>query len=115
MSETETPVEREAGALRRLIRHSEVLLDSVAETLTDLLERVRLGESTDLRTLTSKQSELETALKRAVEIERRYDEWQTARTGELRDGEIDLDAVRDEVGRRLARLRAAGDAGELPG
>ncbi|MBS8227893.1 hypothetical protein DYI42_16830 [Vannielia litorea] len=37
-------------------------------------------------------------------------------TGERTGGGVlDLDTARAEIGRRLARLRAAGDAGELPG
>lgn len=99
---------------RRLIARSRILLASVAETLADLLRRIRAGEPRALKGLAAKHAELETALRRAEEIEGRYDAWRAARGGDV-PGEIDLDAARGEIGRRLDRLRAARGSGDVSG
>jgi len=97
-------------ALRQYREDAVTLLRAVRETLAGLLKRVAAGEEGALRDLAGKQAELESALRRVFEAEARYHEW-SERNGGPAGGGLDLDAARDEIGRRLDRLRAAGGAG----
>lgn len=87
-----------------------LLMRAVRETLANLLRQLVAGEGGALRDIVGKQAELESALKRVFEAEMRYDDWMQRRGG-AGDGEFDLDEARDEIGRRLDRLRAAEGAG----
>ncbi|MBW7922983.1 MAG: hypothetical protein H3C51_12910 [Rubellimicrobium sp.] len=87
-----------------------VLLRAVRATLADLLRQLLEGDGAALRDIVAKQAELESALKRVFEAETRYDDWMQRSSGGG-DGVLDLDAARDEIGRRLDRLRAAAGAG----
>ncbi len=87
-----------------------LLMRAVRETLANLLRQLVAGEGGALRDIVGKQAELESALKRVFEAEMRYDDWMQRRGG-AGDGEFDLDEARNEIGRRLDRLRAAEGAG----
>jgi len=100
-----------------------LLLTSVRSTLADLLREVREGDGNTLRQLVLTQAELEIALRRAIETEQKFNVWneKNVATGQAAGksgagggagsggGEIDLDAVRYDIGCRLARLRACCD------
>ncbi len=105
----------EAGP-KKLFDDCMLLLASVRSSLADLLREVREGNGDTLRQLVLTQAELEIALRRAIETEQRFNVWneknavtaKDAAKGGTRAGgdEIDLDAVRYDIGCRLARLRA---------
>jgi hypothetical protein len=81
------------------------LLRSVRRTLRNLLERAEDGDDAVLKEIGLKQSELESALKRAFDAEERYNDWQ-ARTSGLRNAaEIDFAALREELACRINTLR----------
>ncbi|KAA9009246.1 hypothetical protein [Histidinibacterium aquaticum] len=105
----------DAKAFSRLIRRSRTLLESLTETLADLLEQVEAQKGSALKPLTLKASELQSALKRAEEIEGQYHDWHANRSRTLRPGDYDLDAARAEVERRLDQLRGALGAGPADG
>ena len=111
MSETKSELVSVADEYRAQIQSSSLLLASVSQTLTAVLDQVRAGNLAGLKDIAKKHGELETALGRAHETERKFNEWQRRQSGALADGEIDFDAVRDEIGRRLDRLRDVGGAG----
>ena len=94
---------------KKLISKNRLLLKTVSEVLFDILGRLQEGEDGHLKALIVRQSELASALRRADEIERKYDEWLTSHTGALAAGEIDLDTARDEIRRRLDCLRSGED------
>ena len=81
------------------------LLRSVRRTLSDLLDRVQDGETGLLKDIGLKQSELESALKRAFEAEERYNDWSAKNSGVTNAAEIDFDALREEIACRLQTLR----------
>ncbi len=84
------------------VESARALFQSITETLGVLLDEVRKGDGRRLRALPLKQAELETAHVRCGELERRFNE-KYGNTAD--DGELDLDAIRHEIGCRLNRLR----------
>ncbi|WP_210527508.1 hypothetical protein [Rubellimicrobium arenae] len=86
-------------------RDALTLLRSVRRTLSDLLDRVSDDEPGLLKDIGLKQSELETALKRAFEAEEKYNAWHERHSGVTNACEIDFDTLREELACRLARLR----------
>ncbi len=99
---------------KKLIIRNRLLLKTVSDVLYDILNRVKDGQGQHLKTLVDRQSDLATVLRRADEIERKYDEWLASHTGALAAGEIDLDSLRDEIGGRLDQLRDAGGPEDVP-
>ena len=98
---------------KTLIIRNRLILKTVSDVLQDLLKRLKDGEGGQIKALIDRQSELATALRRADEIERKYDEWLAGHTGALAAGEIDLDSLRDEIGGRLDQLRDEGGAEDV--
>ena len=82
------------------------LLRSVRRRLSQLLEDAEAGEPGALREIGQKQSELETALKRAFDAEERYNDWQARTSGLRQASEIDFDALREDIACRLNTLRS---------
>lgn len=103
MTKTRTTLE-DGPAIERHFADALMLLRAVRVTLADLLRDLLDGGDSSLKDLTAKQAELESALKRAFEAEAKWNDWQGKR-GEGAGSEIDLDAVREEIACRLARLR----------
>lgn len=93
------------GGLRKYLQDSIVLLVSVRSGLAVLLQQIIDGDVGAFKELAEKQSELEKALKRVFEAEDRFNEWYARETDQGRPGDIDFDAVRHEIGCRLARIR----------
>lgn len=81
------------------------LLRSVRRTLADLLDRVGEGETGLLREVGLKQSELESALKRAFEAEEKYNAWHEKHAGVSQACEIDFAALRADIACRLQTIR----------
>lgn len=105
----------EAGP-KKLFDDCMLLLASVRSSLADLLREVQDGNGEAVRQLVTTQSELEIALRRAIETEQKFNVWNEKQSaaahdagGAGRDGDIDLDAIRYDIGCRLARLRACCD------
>ena len=107
--EQDNPVQLDAEGLKALRHDAAVLLTAVRRTLADLLERVVGGDAAVLKDVASKQMDLETALKRVFEAEQKYHERIEREHGTAGGDFIDFDAIRDEIGCRLHRLRACCD------
>ncbi|WPY95067.1 hypothetical protein T8T21_02780 [Limimaricola variabilis] len=95
----------EQAARRKEWEDAWTLLSSVRSTLADLLEAARY-ETGVPREISKKISDLESALKAAFEVERRFNDWLKRQDGGLAAGEIDLDDARRRITCRLDRLRA---------
>ena len=94
------------GGRQKLFEDCIGLLSSVRSTLADLLLDVQTGGFGAVKDLVGKQSELEQALRRAMDTEQKFNDWQAKQRGELGPDEIDFDALRRDIGCRLDRLRA---------
>ena len=93
------------GGHKKLFEDCIGLLTSVRGTLAELLLDVQTGGFGVIKDLVGKQSELEQALRRAMETEQKFNDWQAKQRGEHAPDEIDFDAVRRDIGCRLDRLR----------
>lgn len=103
--EPSDPVQLDAEGLRLLRDDAARLLTAVRRTLADLLERVVEGDGGALKEAAVKQAELENALKRVFEAEQKYHERIERERGTTGPDVIDFDAIRDQIGCRLHRLR----------
>ncbi|SLN54618.1 hypothetical protein [Roseisalinus antarcticus] len=112
MTDFETDILDQTREFQALIRRSRLILSSLVNTLTDLLERAIDGDVRAVKEMPLKAAELETALRRADDIERKYLDWHAKHAGTLAAGALDLDAAREEIARRLARIHATRDAGD---
>ncbi|QDC09770.1 hypothetical protein FHY55_11155 [Oceanicola sp. D3] len=121
--------DREGGAAGGMLPAAEQLLADGAGALVASIARKGGGTSRRARSGLAEIRQLRRVLLAAYQERELVEEHQTrggdsrasgrsgngAPDGDKSDGVLDLDAARDEIGRRLARLRAAGDAGELSG
>jgi len=102
----------EIGDASALLRHSAKLAEGMAQAVVRVIVDLRQGRFGDLEKMADIQDKLEIALARAIEIERRIDDWTRERGADGGDEiDIDLDAARDRIGGRLDRLRACCQEG----
>ncbi len=94
--------------LKKYLKDTIALLTAVHREVAAILVRAREGDTGAVHELTDRNGELEDALLRVMKAEQKLDEWNDRSTGygaRSRGGEIDFDAVRHEIGCRLARIR----------
>jgi hypothetical protein len=96
----------DVGGVEKLKRDAVTLLASVRSSLGDLLRTVESGEATggDLKAIAEQQALLQRALEKVQDAEKKYYDW-IVRNGGHDPADIDYDAIRDQIGCRLARLR----------
>jgi uncharacterized phage infection (PIP) family protein YhgE len=98
----------DGSALERQLADAATLVASVRETLADMLDELRHGGGAALKEVTLKQAELESALRRALEIEARWHDF-LARQGHAGpEAGLDDEALREALACRLQRLRDCG-------
>jgi len=97
--------------LSRCLASSAVLFRSVTTTIQDMLELARADDTGILPEILKKLAELETLLGRALAMEAKLHELRSKTQAGPRAGEIDFDAVRDQIRGRLDQLRRASGAG----
>jgi len=105
MSDQQDRAAQDAAAVKEHFDDGVELLSAVRHTLADLLRAMREGSPGALKDVVTKQIELESALKRVFDAEQKYNDWNAKLSGLAAPGEIDLDAVRHQIGCRLARIR----------
>ncbi|MFD1882375.1 permease [Paracoccus pacificus] len=86
------------------------LLKSYAEDLERLRLRIQAGETDELKESRQLVRDLRAATQLVLEERNKVDKLRKNVAGEIGAGALDLDAARDEIGRRLACLRRAGTA-----
>ncbi|MBP1805518.1 hypothetical protein [Rubellimicrobium aerolatum] len=107
---TRRPIALTGPEIEQTFRDALQLLRSVRRTLAELLDRVEAEQDPRLlKDIGLKQSELESALKRAFEAEDRYNAWHERNSGLRNACEIDFAALREEMACRLQRLHDCGD------
>lgn len=95
---------------RPLVTEAMGLLDEIVVEIHTAMDRVRKGDLSELKDGVRVMRDLRSALQIVFEERAKL-----AKLREDRDGgsagarALDLDAARDEIGRRLARLRDAAD------
>ncbi|WBU57528.1 permease [Paracoccus sediminicola] len=84
------------------------LFRGCAEDLTRLQQRLRDGETGEVKDAVKLARELRSATQLMLEERNKVEKLRKEAAGAVGDGVFDLDAARDEIGRRLACLRRAG-------
>lgn len=105
MSEMTGPSGPDEAARRKEWEDAWLLLSSVRSTLADLLTELR-SDAVAPKDIQKKISDLESALKGAFEVERKFNDWHRRQDGGLAADEFDLDEAWRRIGCRLDRLRA---------
>ncbi|GGL62354.1 hypothetical protein [Wenxinia marina] len=106
--------EAELAGLRR---DAIALLESVRTSVRTLLDGVKddAASHPDVRELTARTAEYEKAIRIYLEIQTRLDELFAKHARVIAAYEIDFDAVRHDIGCRLARIRECCAEGDVPG
>lgn len=86
------------------------LFDEATEALKAALRRLRGGEFGDAKDVARQIGEVKAAYKLALEERTRVAKLRRDEAGVVYDYALDFDAARDEICRRLACLRDAGDS-----
>lgn len=87
------------------------LFQSFAGDLTRLRRKIQAGETDDIKESAKLVRDLRAATQLVLEERNRVDKLRKDVAGTVGAGALDLDAARDEIGRRLACLRRAGTGG----
>jgi hypothetical protein len=115
-----------AGSMRRVHQHmtitfsagdeppvdlqveTEQMFRETAEELAKAIKKLRSGAYGDAKTATVAVRDLKAAFELVMEERTRVEKLRRQVTGAVGSQALDFDAARDEIGKRLARLRDAG-------
>ncbi|KFI28060.1 hypothetical protein [Paenirhodobacter enshiensis] len=94
-----------------LLEETEVLYREIAGELAEAMRGVRRGDLKEAKVAAQAVKDLRTAFQMVMDERTRVEKLRKQVAGVVGGCELDFDAARAEIGRRLARLRDAGDAG----
>ena len=94
-----------------LLAETEALYRETAEDLLLALKGLREGQVDEVKSAVQAVKDLKAALQMVMDERTRVDKLRKQVAGIGGGGALDFDAARDEIGRRLARLREAGGGG----
>ncbi len=92
-----------------LLAATEEMYREAAEDLVRAKQKLRAGQFDEVKAAVQAVKDLKTALHLVMEERARVEKLRRQVGGVAQDHMLDFDAARDEIGRRLARLRDAGD------
>ncbi|WP_420344662.1 hypothetical protein [Paenirhodobacter sp.] len=92
-----------------LLEETETLYREMAEELARALQELRQGEARDAKVAVAAVKDLRTAFQMVMDERTRVEKLRKQVAGVVHGNDLDFDAARAEIGRRLARLRDAGD------
>ena len=87
---------------------AEAQFQRLAEDLSALIEKIRAGDATRAKEAAQALKDLEKALQTVFEERTKVEKLRRQDAGVVHDYALDFGTARDEIGRRLALLRAAG-------
>ncbi len=91
-----------------LMEATEQLYRDAAKGLFATLQEVRAGDLGEVKAVVAAVKDLKAAFNLALEERNKIEKLRKQVAGSVGSGHLDFDAARDEIGRRLARLRDAG-------
>ena len=100
--------------------HNDVLaaverhFDRAILALDILVASLETGEGQDVTDIKKRTGEARAAMQSVIDERKRVDQARNKAPGFEAGGELDLDAARDEIGRRMVVLRRAGGSGSIP-
>ncbi|MBE0555006.1 MAG: hypothetical protein IH625_15070 [Rhodobacteraceae bacterium] len=86
-------------------------LSEAAEVIALTVQAVKRGEFDHVKEARAQVANLRTALQLYIEERNKVEKLRKQAAGAVGAAGLDFDAARDEIGRRLARLRDAGGGG----
>lgn len=101
----------EGPKVEPLVDQAMGLLGEIVAEITAAKERLKRNQFDGLKEAARSCRDLRQALQMALEERAKVAKLDKLEAGVVYDYALDLDAARDEIGRRLARLRDAGDGG----
>ncbi|MBT0957069.1 hypothetical protein IV417_06710 [Alphaproteobacteria bacterium KMM 3653] len=114
------PTEPQGAAPVHLLAEAEQLFTESVQALTEMIAEIKSSRAVPAREVTKRLAEVRGFAKLALEERKRVQDLQNDRL-RAKDGNgtaagtaLDLATARDEVCRRLARLRAAAGSTEFP-
>lgn len=96
------------GASPDLLAESEVLFREMAEEVALAMRRLREGDLGEVKGAVQAAKDLRSALQIVMDERTRVEKLRKQAAGIVHDYALDFEAARDEIGKRLARLREAG-------
>ena len=99
----------EEPSIKTLIQQTDDLYFVIATEISAATEKIKQGEFDNLKDATRSLKDLRMAFQLAVEERAKLAKFDKEKAGVVYDYALDFDAARAEIGRRLARLRDAGD------
>ncbi|MBL9056305.1 MAG: hypothetical protein JNJ84_08510 [Rhodobacteraceae bacterium] len=94
-----------------VLAETEGWLDEAAQSIALTLRAIRLGEFGQIKDAKAHVQNLRAALDLYIGERNRVEKLRKQVAGAVGASGLDFDAARDEIGRRLARLRDAGEGG----
>ena len=91
-----------------MLATTEIWLREAAEALAGTVHSIKSGEFGKVKDAVECIKGLKAAVHLAIEEGNRVEKLRKQVAGSVGTGSLDMDAARDEIGRRLARLRDAG-------
>ena len=101
-------VSADGGEAVDLAEFTEGLLKDYAQEIARLIEKAKQGEFDEVRAIPANVKQLREVFQLVQEERGRVEKLRKQVAGIVGTGELDFQSARDEVGRRLARLRDAG-------
>ncbi|MDN3712278.1 permease [Paracoccus cavernae] len=98
----------EAETALDVVTIADDLFHACAADLTRLRRKIQAGETDEIKESAKLVRDLRAATQLVLEERNRVDKLRKDAAGSVGAGALDLDAARDEIGRRLACLRRAG-------
>ena len=108
-----TSIEQD-GSPGRMITVTQEHLQRSVDDLNGIIKAIKAGDISRTKDVTAIITLLGKALQSALDERTRVEKLRKTEAGVVNDYALDFDAARDEIGRRLARLRATGSGAELP-
>mgnify|MGYP003382149575 FL=1 len=90
-----------------LLAATEELYTEAAEDLIRVMSQIKSGDYENAKLASSAVRDLKAAFYLVMDERTKVDKLRKQATGAVGTGTLDMDAARDEIGRRLARLRDA--------
>jgi hypothetical protein len=90
---------------------TEELYHETAQELARVIQMIRDGQFDQARAAAAAMKDLKSLYLMAIEERNRVEKLRKDLAGSVGTGTLDFDAARAEIGRRLARLRHAGEGG----
>ena len=99
------------GLPKDILTVAEQHLERSADDLNWVINQIKAGDTSRAKEVSGIVTMLGKALQSALDERVRVEKLRRQDAGIVADYALDFDAARDEIGRRLARLRAAGGGG----